>query len=92
MADDLELREVEQYCGTESYHQVMGSNVTDGVFYVMSNGYSWFVTDFLALILCNHKKLREQEFLSIKLKLKDGKGTMEVTDGNGKVLYTQEYK
>lgn len=89
MTDDLELKELNQFCGTEQYHNVMGVNITDGIKYIMENGYSWFVTDFVVVA---KMKLKNQEFLSIKLKLKNETGQMEVTDGNNKILYTQEYK
>lgn len=92
MGEDLSLGSIENFRGTEQYHNVMGINVTDGVAYVMENGYSWFVTDFLSLIATNHKNLKEEEFLSIRLVLDGSKGKMVVTDGNEKELYTQEYK
>ena len=89
MADDLELKELEQFYGTESYHNVMGMNCTDGVAYIMKNGYSWFVTDAIAVIIT---KLRNEGFLSIKLNVKDEKADMLITDGNNKELYKQHYK
>jgi hypothetical protein len=89
---DLSLSDVNQYTCSEQYHNVLGINVTDGVAYIMTNGYSWFVTDFLSLVLVKHKSIQGQEFLAIKLKLNNGKGLMEVSDGNKNVLYTQEYK
>lgn len=90
---DLTLKNLNQYYGTEGYTKVMGINVTDGICYIMMNGYSFLVTDFLSLIVTNHKGLRDQEFLSIKLKLKgDGsKANMIVTDGNDNILYEQFY-
>ena len=67
----------------------MGVYVTDGIIYLMENGYSWFVTDAIAVI---RYKLRNQEFLSINLKVRDGKAVMIITDGNKKRLYTQKYE
>jgi hypothetical protein len=88
---DLELRDLNQYCGTEKYHNVMGMNTTDGIQYIMKNGYSWFITD----LICNIrfvKGLKEQEFLSIKLVINaDKSATMLITDGNDNVLHKQEY-
>ena len=89
--DDLELKQLGQFYGSEKYHNVLGANVTDGVHYIMQNGYSWFVTDFL--ISARMKpKLKKQEFLSALLVLKDKKAEMVVTDGNNNVLYTQKYE
>lgn len=89
--DDLTLKDLNQYYGTEQYHNVMSVNVTDGIAYIMNNGYSWFVTDFLSLVVTHHESIKDEEFLSIKLKLDGDKGLMEVTDGNEKILYTQQY-
>lgn len=92
-SEDLELKDLGHYYGTEQYHNVMGANVTDGIMYIMENGYAWLVTDFLSLIAVNHKNLRNQEFLSVRLlKRIDDKAKMEVGDGNGGVLYKQFYE
>jgi hypothetical protein len=92
---DLELKDLNQYYGTQEYHQVNvllpGVKATDGVKYVMDNGYSWFVTD--SLIACKMiPKLKREEFLSIKLKLMGKNGAvMIITDGNERELYVQKY-
>lgn len=86
---DLELKQLGHFTGTQKYVNVMGVNVTDGVEYIMENGYSWFVTDSIAVI---KSELKDEEFLSISLKLKDNTGEMIITDGNNKILYTQQYK
>lgn len=86
---ELELEQLEQYRGTEKYIGVLGANVTDGVAYVMESGYSWFVTDFLAVRKTG--KMLGQEFLAVKLVVDGSKAKMVVTDGNEKVLYTQKY-
>jgi len=92
--DDLTLKDLNQYYGTEGYHNVMGVNVTDGIAYIIKNGYSWFVTDFISLVITKHESIKDEEFLSIKLKLNadEHKAIMEVTDGNDKILYTQNYE
>lgn len=90
--DDLELKELGQYYGTTQYHNVLGKNVTDGIVYIMHNGYSWFVTDMLAVLIYHDKFKGYEDFLSVKLKLEGTKGTAVIEDGNGSVLYTQEYK
>jgi hypothetical protein len=58
----------------------------------MRNGYSWLVTD-ACVILNGHKKVRNEEFVAVKLQL-PGDGTNKVVydDGNGNVLYTQKYE
>ena len=88
---DLKLKSLGQFIGTENYHKIWNVNVTDGIKYVMDNGYSWFITDFIAVFL-NKPLLRNEGFLSIKLKIEDNKAKMIVTDGNAKTLYTQEYE
>lgn len=91
MTDDLKLKDLNQFSGTEQYHAGwMGVQMTDGVAYVVNNGYSWFVSDF-CVVAKMKPELRSEEFLSVKLKLNGTKGEMVVTDGNEKVLYTQKY-
>jgi len=87
--EDLTLGKLGQFTGTEAYHNMMGVYVTDGIIYLMENGYSWFVIDAVAVI---KYKLSNQEFLSIKLKVRDGKAVMTITDGNKKKLYSQKYE
>ncbi len=90
---DLELKELGHYRGTEQYHkiQLFSANLTDGIMYLMENGYSWFITDVLA-VLEHHKSTKGQEFICAKLKLNDSKAEMVLTDGNDNVLYTQKYE
>ena len=86
---DLELKELEQFNGTEQYHEMYGANLTDGAFYVEQNGYHWFISDML--IIANTLK-EKQPFMSIKLKLlDDGKGVGTIDDGNGNILHEQKY-
>ena len=89
--DDLELKELEHFIGTENYFNVLGANITDGVKYVMDNGYSWFITDSLVSIKML-PQLREQEFLCIDLKIKGGEAEVIISDGNKRVLYKQRYE
>lgn len=91
--DDLTLKDLNQYYGTEGYYNVMGVKVTDGINYIIQNGYSWFVTDFISLVITKHESIKDEEFLSVKLKLEgDKQGFMIVTDGNEKQLYNQYYQ
>ena len=88
--EDLTLQALSQFYGTEYYHKYLNALLTDGVAYVMKNGYAWFISDVL---IVSKMKLRNEEFLSIKLKLLgNDKAEMVITNGNGKTLYTQEYK
>ena len=96
---DLQLKDLNQFTGTDHYYRYMGLLITDGIAYIMKNGYGWFVSDAVAVIIA-HKKireyLRENTFLTIKLKInkdKDGNKTadMIITDGNETTLYTQHY-
>jgi len=90
MVDDLDLKYLENFIGTQKYyHGYLGVNLTDGVAYISNNGYSWLVTDAISVI---KTKLVSEEFLCIKLEiLGDSKARMIVTDGNDKTLYEQNY-
>jgi hypothetical protein len=94
---DLELKSLSQFYGTQQYYNVFGVKVTEGVKYIMDNGYSWFVTDFIAVIKFREKfpKLRNQPFLSVKLKLCGDvarwEGDLIIEDGNYNELYRQHY-
>lgn len=94
--EDLELKQLEQFTGTERYHKgFMGVLLTDGVAYIMQAGYGWFVTDF-SVVAKSVPALKAEPFLCVKLCLNTGekkvKARMIVTDGNDKVLYTQPYE
>jgi len=90
---DLGLKDLEQFRGTEHYYQAWLSTLaTDGIKYIMDNGYSWFVTDAISVIKTT-QKLKNEEFLVIKLKLlKDGGAKMVIDDGNDNILYEQKYE
>jgi hypothetical protein len=96
LKQDLELKSLDNYYGSEHYYNVLGFNVTDGINYIMQNGYSWFVTDSLAVVMSESKVLKyliDENFLTIKLLLKDNKkAVMIITDGNDNILYTQKYE
>jgi len=90
--EDLELKDLGHFRGTEQYHRIplFKSNLTDGIMYLVDSGYSWFVTDVLA-VLEHEDSVKGQEFVCVKLKLNDSKAQMEVSDGNENILYTQDY-
>jgi hypothetical protein len=89
---DLELSEIEQFHGTQAYHECwLGALATDGVKYVMDNGYSWLVTDAISIIKTDGNIARKP-FLVIELRLLgDNEADMVITDGNGRELYRQHY-
>jgi hypothetical protein len=48
---DLELKQLENFHCSEEYHEAwLGVLATDGVKYVMENGYAWFVSDSVSVI------------------------------------------
>jgi len=87
--DDLELKNLGQYYGTQGYVKVLGVNVTDGIGYIMNNGYSWFVTDMIVVL----KMKINEPFCSVKLKVdkEKKKAVATIDDGNGKILHSQKY-
>ena len=92
-APDLELKDLGEFHGSEHYYRLMGGiNATDGVHYLMQNGYSWVVTD-AAVILRMEPKVRGQEFVVVRLKLlPEGKAKIAYEDGNNNVLFEQSYE
>jgi len=91
---DLELKQLNQFYGTQQYFNCLGALVTEGVKYIMDNGYSWFITDALAVIKFRNKfpKLRNQPFLSVKLKLPaKNEADLIIEDGDYNKLYKQHY-
>ena len=89
---DLELKSLGNFYGSEHYYRLMGGiNATDGVHYIMENGYSWFVTD-AAVILRMEPKVRGQDFVVVRLKLlPEGKAKVVYEDGNDNILFEQSY-
>ncbi len=85
---DINLSELNQFSGTEGYTKVMGVLATDGVRYIMENGYAWLVTDAAAILTQN---LKDEIFVAIRLKVNDGSAVVDYTDGNDKVLFQQKY-
>jgi len=92
MTGDLELKDLNHFNGTEHYYNYMGLKLTDGVHYIMENGYSWLVSDAV-VILKMRPEVRNQSFVVIHLKLiPEGKAKVTYEDGDNKVLYEQYYK
>ncbi len=88
MNEDKELTELPYYTGTEKYTNFMDVKITDGIVYIMKNGYNWLITDILPVLRI---KLKSEPFCSIKLKLKDTTGEVIITDGNSTVLHKEYY-
>ena len=90
--EDLELKDMGYFTGTEAYHNIWLNVLgTDGIAYVMKNGYSWAVTDACA-VLRKEEKVRNEEFVAVKLQLPgDGTAKMVYENGDEKVLFTQKY-
>jgi hypothetical protein len=90
---DLNLKDIDGFSGTMQYYRVMGVSVTDGIHYIMENGYSWLVTDAIA-VFKTCKEVMTEEFVSVELNVgKDGAPAVVVyTDGNDRMLYEQSYQ
>lgn len=90
---DLELKGLGGFIGTQQYFKVLGALITEGVKYIMDNGYAWFVTDSLAVIKAHpDKRLRAEPFLVVRLKkTAENEADLIIDDGNDNVLYTQHY-
>ena len=98
---DLELKALNQFSGTQQYYRVLGFNVTDGIHYIMENGYSYLVTDLLAVCLVGVKGTRLRElartgsFLVITYKVdrEARTGIWEIReDSDQPILYSQKYE
>jgi len=94
MNDDLELKDLDSYTGSANSYKIgrlILASVTDGVSYIMKNGYSWFVTDALSVI---EIKFRNEEFITVELKINKEKKTadMIITGDNNNEVYKQHYK
>jgi len=91
-ADSLELPDLGQHTGSLFLYKfptyLSTVKYTEGVKYIMDNGYTWFVTDMAVYI---HQHLSTEEFICIKLKVntEDNLGMITLTDGNDKVFYNK---
>ena len=90
---DLTLSRLTQYSGTEKYTNVLGHNVTDGIVYVMENGYSWIVTDFLSLVMpnCPINDGNEKVLYTQKYEYTDAKKEFLMYYIDGVLLLSGEY-
>lgn len=93
MAEDLELKDLGHFTGSDNFYKLYNTTITDGIKYIMENGYSWFVTDSLVMIK-SLKVCKSMEFIAVKLVLDNTTmgAEMRIEDGNGKIAYKQKYK
>ncbi len=97
--DDLSLRHLNEFTKAVCYHNFFGTKVTDGIVYLIKNGYAWFVQDAIRFIQNEGKKIRNIDFLVIKLllnkdKRKKGEATFKILKAyksNVKVIYTRKH-
>jgi hypothetical protein len=94
---EINGKNLSQFSGTEEYYfnPIFRSvRYTDGVQFLGANGASWLVTDMLA-VLVHEPKVKREEFVSVTIttKQKDDVTTAKVVydNGNGKIIYTQDY-
>ncbi len=88
----MNLSELSNFTGTEGYtrHRFIpnstGVLLTDGVKYLAENAGAYWLMDIILSIL---PQIRNEEFWTVKLKVKNNKGQVTIDDGNNNVLYTQ---
>lgn len=83
------LPNLSQFTGTEQYHRLTIARrvlFTDGMQYVATEGYSFWLMDLIASILVESK----ESFIAIKVKVKDRSANVIFTDGNENPIHTQE--
>ena len=87
-----QIQSLKDFSGTEQYYSgYLGVSLTDGAYFVGVNGASWLITDICS-ILKVHSIVKKEEFVSINFKVENNKAEVIYTDGNEKILYTQNYK
>jgi hypothetical protein len=91
--EDLMLGDLNNFAGgSDRVYNIGPCNITDGVKYIMNNGYGWMVTD-AAATLKMHGKVKDEPFVVVKLSpQEDGGAIVTYGDGNGKILYRQKYE
>ena len=93
---DKKLTELSKFYGSTHYYTIpmFKSKITEGVKYIMDNGYAWFVTDALAII--DYKLSEKYEFLVVELKVdrKNKTAIMRIKYDDGRkirVVFKQRY-
>jgi hypothetical protein len=93
MTDKITASNLSQFYGSDQafFHPLFrGINYTQGVSFLMHNGAAWLVEDILSHALHN-PKVRREEFVVAKLKVKDRKAMLTFEDGNDNVVARQKY-
>jgi len=86
------MNNLKQFYGTEQHHKgFFGVTLTDGCYFIAENGASWLISD-ISVILKINAKVKNEEFISIKVKIQDKKAVVVYTDGNNNKLYNQKYE
>lgn len=91
---DFTLKKLDSFTGTIQYHSMVPLTtkikVTDGIAYIMENGYGWLITDIIPLITLK-EKLKSEKILVISLKEKKSTFTLIIKGKNNKELYKHRY-
>lgn len=82
--------DLRQFTGTEGYTRVnfFGKRVllTDGANYLAENGASWLID----IIMSVFPRWGGEDFVSVKLTVKNEEGLVVMDDGNGNIIYSQK--
>lgn len=79
------------FTGTQNYHKdFMNLNVTDGVKYFQTTSKAdWLISDAAVIF---KMKLHNPDFAVLNVDIKNHHAIATYEDGNGKKLFTQEYR
>lgn len=83
------------FIGTENYYKYGKILLTDGVKYLAETAKCYWLLDIVASAQITpkiHQYLKEDDFQSIKLVVKNKKAVFTIDDGNKNILYTQNIK
>lgn len=85
------MNNLNNFTGTEKYYKgFMGVLLTDGSYFVGSNGASWLISDICVILKIN-KKVKAEEFVLIRCNFDKNKAFISYEDGNNNVLFKQNY-
>ena len=91
-AKDIDLKNLGSFAGTESFHKlILGLVGTDGIEYLMSNGYAWAVTD-ACIILKKKLMVSREDFVVVSVEpMENNRAKISYEDRSGNLLFGQEY-
>lgn len=82
--------DLKQFTGTDGYTRInfFGKRVllTNGANYLAENGAFWLIN----IIMSVFPRWKEEEFVSVKLTVKNEEGLVVIDDGNGNIIYSQK--